>query len=112
MNDCEKAIWQKNYEEYCKTNLYGQMTKKQYFDFVNARAEELSAKNRPLSPELLAKWSYGRKQAKIYAQKRGCDINGVSIARKQEERTSDRILTAIDDIKDLQWSVMQLQAGK
>ena len=97
--DCtewSKTDWQDAYAQYCKNNQFGAMTKKEYYDFVNDRFQQLKLNEKPLSEELANTWSAGKKNARLWAKKRGCDMNGrllVDVA--QENRNNDALETAL-----------------
>ena len=87
-----KTDWQEAYAEYCKANMFGPKTKRQYYDFVLERHKRLEEAHKPTPPELLQKWAEGRRAAKAWARKRGCDLNGqlLSDVRAEAEDRSTR----------------------
>lgn len=95
-----RADWNDAYNAYCKTNLFGAMTKKEYFDFVNSRNPQTFQKTAPLSKELAGKWSAGRKVAKAWAKQHQCDMNG---------RLLKDIPASAERIEDLQEQVNTLE---
>ena len=90
--DWTKDDWREAYAEYCKANMYGPKTKKEYYDFVLGRYKRLEEAHKPISPELLKQWADGRRAAKAWAKKRGCDLNGrlLSDVRAEVEDRSTR----------------------
>ena len=98
-----RTDWRDAYTQYCQHNMFGPKTKKEYYDMVLERSKEPE----PLSPELLAKWSAGRRAAARWAKKRGCDMNGrllTDVAAENKQRDMDEMA---DDIKELQWRLSQ-----
>lgn len=72
--DWSKQDWQDAYAGYCKTNLYGPKTKREYYDWVLERRKKMNPE--PLSDELKRKWTIGKRNARLWAKKHGCDMNG------------------------------------
>ena len=93
--DCQhwtRDDWREAYANYCKTNQFGAKTKKEYYDMVCANHARLSEKNTPCPPELLQKWSAGRRAATEWAKRHGCDLNGRLLANSPaRERTTREI---------------------
>ena len=69
-----KQDWQDAYAGYCKTNLYGPKTKREYYDWVLERHKKMNPE--PLSDELKRTWIIGKRNARLWAKKHGCDMNG------------------------------------
>ena len=69
-----KQDWQDAYTGYCKTNLYGPKTKREYYDWVLERHKKMNPE--PLSDELKRTWTIGKRNARLWAKKHGCDMNG------------------------------------
>ena len=91
-NEWSKQDWNDAYKQYCETEIYGPKTKRQYYDFVLERHARLREKNTPCPPELLQKWSAGRRAATEWAKRRGCDLNGRLLANAPaRERTTREI---------------------
>ena len=99
--DWTKADWQEAYAEYCKANMYGPKTKKEYYDFVLERHKRLEEAHKPISPELLKKWIEGRRAAIAWAKKRGCDLNGrllSDVRAEADNRTTREIAERAEDM--------------
>ena len=67
---------------------------------VLSRHEE-STRTPVIQPELLVKWSAGRRAAQAWAKNRGCDMNGrmlTDVAAEAKQRDMDEMA---DDITDL-----------
>ena len=77
--------WQDAYAQYCKGNMYGPKTKKEYYDFVLERHKRIEDAHRPVSPELMKQWIEGRRAARAWARKHGCDINGRMLTEVRAE---------------------------
>ena len=90
--DWSKDDWRDAYAEYCKGNMFGPKTKKEYYDFVLERHKQLEETHKPTPLELLQKWIEGRRAAKAWARKRGCDLNGrlLTDVRAEAEGRSTR----------------------
>lgn len=102
--DWNRDDWRDAYAQYCQANMFGPKTKKEYYDMVLARHAKFESAS-SIEPGLLATWSAGRRAAKEWARKRGCDMNGrllIDIAREKQERSMDDMR---DDITDLQQTV-------
>ena len=96
-----KTDWQEAYAEYCKANMYGPKTKKEYYDMVLERHKRLEDARKPLSPELAKKWVEGRRAAAEWARKRGCDLNGrllSEVRAENEDRSTREIAERAEDI--------------
>lgn len=108
--DCtewSRSDWQDAYAQYCKNNMYGPKTKKEYYDFVNERFKRLKTLTEPISPNLLHQWSAGRRNARLWAKKHGCDMNGrlrSDIAREQRDNDALEIARRAEDIA---WDTQQ-----
>ena len=85
-DEWDKQTWQDAYDGYCKNNMFGQMTKREYFEFVKDRHKRLKLAEQPLSDELRDKWTIGKRNARLWAKKHGCDMNGRSIWLTQKDR--------------------------
>ena len=96
-----KDDWREAYAEYCKANMYGPKTKKEYYDFVLERHKRLEETFKPTSPELLQKWADGRRAAKAWARKRGCDLNGrllTDVCAEVEDRSTREIAERAEEM--------------
>lgn len=81
----DKATWRDAYADYCKANMFGPKTKREYYDMVLERHKRMEENNKPFPQELLKKWSNGRKAAREWARKRGCDLNGRMLSEVRAE---------------------------
>jgi hypothetical protein len=96
-----KDDWRDAYAGYCKGNMYGPKTKKEYYDFVLERHKRLEEAHKPVSPELLKQWVEGRRAAKAWARKRGCDLNGrllTDVRAEAEDRSTREIAERAEDM--------------
>lgn len=96
-----KDDWRDAYAEYCKANMYGPKTKKEYYDFVLERYKRFEEAHKPTPPELLRKWVEGRRAAKAWAKKRGCDLNGrllTDVRAEAEDRSTREIAERAEDM--------------
>lgn len=98
--------WVEAYKGFCKNPDafgWGPMSKKEYYDKVTENHKRRKAMYEPTPPELLQKWIAGKRAAKEWARKRGCDMNGrllsdippkdaVAIAERAEEIAIDTAL--------------------
>ena len=99
--DWSKDDWRDAYAGYCKGNMYGPKTKKEYYDFVLERHKRLEEAHKPTPPELLQKWVEGRRAAKEWARKRGCDLNGrllTDIRAEADDRSTREIAERAEDM--------------
>lgn len=77
--------------------MFGPKTKKEYYDMVIANFAKI-AKNtpQPLSDELKRSWAIGKRNARLWAKKRGCDMNGrLRSDIACEQRNNDALETAL-----------------
>lgn len=96
-----KDDWRDAYADYCKGNMYGPKTKKEYYDFVLERHKRFEEAHKPISPELLKQWVEGRRAAKAWARKRGCDLNGrllTDVRAEADDRTTREIAERAEDM--------------
>ena len=96
-----KDDWREAYAEYCKANMYGPKTKKEYYDFVLERHKRLEEARKPLSPELLQRWVKGRQAAIMWAKKHGCDLNGrllSDVRAEADDRSTREIAERAEDM--------------
>ena len=70
----DKQTWRDAYAGYCEHNMYGAMSKREYYDWVLARHRKMTPQ--PLSDELKRTWTIGKRNARLWAKKHGCDMNG------------------------------------
>lgn len=91
-----RTDWQDAYAGYCKNNAFGQMTKREYYEFVKERHNRLKLAEQPLSDELKRTWTIGRRNARLWAKKHGCDMNGRLLADgARGQRDKDALETAL-----------------
>lgn len=95
-----KATWNEAYDQYCKSNMFGAKTKREYYDFVLARGERLKYVAQPLSEELRDKWSNGFKNASVWAKKHKCNQYGQDLESCKPQVDINELA---DDVKELQW---------
>ena len=96
-----KDDWRDAYAGYCKGNMFGPKTKKEYYDFVLERHKRLEEAHKPVSLELLQKWVDGRRAAKAWARKRGCDLNGrllTDVYAEVEDRSTREIAERAEEM--------------
>lgn len=96
-----KDDWRDAYAEYCKANMYGPKTKKEYYDMVLERHKRLEEAHKPVSPELLKQWTEGRRAAKAWAREHGCDLNGrllTDVRAEAEDRSTREIAERAEDM--------------
>lgn len=119
--DWSKDDWRDAYAEYCKGNMYGPKTKKEYYDFVLERHKRFEEAHKPISPELLKQWVEGRRAVKAWARKRGCDLNGRLLSdvraeaddrstREIAERAEDMAVESVQRIDDFVESIRRRRA--
>lgn len=104
--DCSKwsrETWQTAYAEYCQKNIYGPMTKREYYDFVQKRCNRIKTAWEPLSGELQNTWTTGWRSATRWAKERKCNMNGESIENIKPQVDINQLA---NDVKDLQWATM------
>lgn len=96
-----KDDWRDAYTDYCKHNIFGPKTKKEYYDMVTERYKRLEDMCKPTPPELLRQWVEGRRAAKAWARWRGCDMNGrmlLQVRAEVEDRGTREIAERAEDI--------------
>lgn len=96
-----KDDWREAYAEYCKANMFGPKTKRQYYDFVLERHKRLEEAHKPTPQELLQKWSAGRRAATEWAKQHGCDLNGrllTDVRAEAEDRSTREIAERAEDM--------------
>ena len=94
----DKATWQEAYAQYCKSNMFGVKTKREYYDMVISNFEKLAKK--PEFHELNRKWLQGWRNAVAYAKKHKCDMNGQDFESCKPQVDINELA---DDVKELQW---------
>lgn len=93
-----KTDWQDAYSQYCQHNQFGQMTKRQYYDFVRNNHKRLKDCDAPLSAELAGKWLAGRRNARLWAEKHGY--------RATPEPEPMLVSELAEQVRELEWRVM------
>lgn len=105
--DCSqwsKSDWVDAYNAYCRANMFGPKTKKEYYDMVVANHKHLNSIAQPLSNDLVSKWTNGFKNASVWAKKRKCNQWGQSLENSRPEINLEELQ---NDIKDIQWQLAQ-----
>ena len=99
--DWSKDDWRDAYAEYRKANIRGPKTKREYYDMVMENFRKMDERNKPTSQELLDEWTRGRRAAKAWARKRGCDLNGrllSDVRAEADDRTAREVAGRAEDI--------------
>ena len=99
-----RADWTDAYTAYCKTNLFGPMSKKEYYDWVRSRLDRQKSVAEPLSKDLATKWTNGLKNASVWTKKRKCNMYGQDLENCRPEVDLNDLA---NDVKDIQWQLMQ-----
>lgn len=89
-SEWSKEDWQTAYTEYCKTNMFGTKTKREYYEMVLENHKKLEEREKQLSPEIIQQWIRGRKAAALWAKEHGCDMNGRLIKDAQADTDNIR----------------------
>lgn len=97
--DWSKETWQRAYAEYCKGNMFGPKTKREYYDMVMANFKKLAVQQKPLSDELSEQWLKGWRSAVAYARQHKCDMNGCELCPGQAH-DAEAIVVA-EDAKEI-----------
>ena len=100
-----KETWQQAYTEYCKHNMFGAKTKKQYYDMVVANYKRLEMNAQPLSEKLTRNWLAGWRNAVQWAKKRKCGRNGELLTDRKEDINLEELK---DDVRELQWDMIRI----
>lgn len=104
--DCtewSRADWNDAYSQYCKTNMFGKKSKREYYDMVVANHNRLKSTREPLSEELCRQWTNGFKNASVWAKNHKCNQWGQSLENSRPQVDLDALA---DDVKDIQWQLM------
>lgn len=96
--------WLDAYTAYCKTNLFGPMSKREYYDWVRNRLDRQKSLAEPLSKDLMDKWTNGFKNASVWAKKRKYTQCGQSLEDSRPQVDLDALA---NDVKEIQWQLMQ-----
>ena len=99
-----RADWLDAYTAYCKTNLFGPMSKREYYNWVRSRLDRQKSVTEPLSKDLASKWTSGFKNASVWAKKRRYTQRGQSL---EDTRPQVDLVALAEDVKDIQWQLMQ-----
>lgn len=105
--DCDqwtKADWTEAYTAYCKTNLFGPMSKREYYDWVRSRLDRQKSLTEPISKDLVNKWTNGFKNASVWAKNRKYNMYGQDLENCRPEVNLNDLA---NDVKDIQWQLMQ-----
>lgn len=87
--------WVEAYAQHCANPFDKVMTKREYYDFVRERHSRLKLAEQPLSDELKRKWTIGKRNARLWAKKHGCDMNGRLLSVVElEKRNADALAMA------------------
>lgn len=92
--DCtqwSKADWNDAYNQYCRHNMFGEKTKREYWDFVHERHNALKTATQSLNSEAINKWINGFKNAAIWAKEHQCDMNGAQIDAAVPKDINERL---------------------
>ena len=98
-----RADWTYAYTAYCKTNLFGPMSKREYYDFVRNRLDRQKSLAEPLSKDLMTKWTNGFRNASVWAKKHKCNQWGQLLENSRPQVDLDALA---NDVKDIQWQLM------
>ena len=102
-----KEDWNDAYQQYCKTNIFGAKTKREYYDMVIANFRKMDERNKPISQELLNEWTRGRQEAIMWAKKRGCDLNGRFLSEIRAEKDNRSAIDVANRAEDIAVDTMQ-----
>ena len=93
--DWSRADWNDAYAQYCTHNQFGPMNKREYFNFVNERHNQLRKQSETPSQDFLDEHTRGWRNAVQWAKKRGCDMYGhLLVAGIIEKRDADALVVA------------------
>lgn len=95
-----KETWRDAYAQYCRTNMFGPKSKREYYNMVLENHKKLAPQT--LSDELRDEWSAGWRNAVLWAKKYGCGRNGELLGG---EPVVD-LKGLQDDVRELQWLSM------
>ena len=104
-----KQTWTDAYTAYCKTNMFGPMSKREYYDFVRSRLDRQKSLAEPLSKDLATKWTNGFKNASVWAKKRKCNQCGQALENSRPQVDLDVLA---NDVREIQWQLMAKENGK
>lgn len=98
-----KNDWLYAYTSYCKTNMFGPMSKREYYDWVRSRLDRQKSVVEPLSKDLVTKWTNGFKNAAMWAKKHKCNQWGQALENSRQQVDLDALA---NDVKEIQWQLM------
>jgi hypothetical protein len=93
-----RADWQEAYAKYCKDNMFGPKTKKEYYDMVLENFHKLAQQQKPLSDELSEQWLKGWRNAVAYARANKCDMNGCQTTSADDTRETREVASRAEEI--------------
>ena len=108
--DCKKWSkddWRDAYAQYCAYNQFGQMTKREYYDFVNERHKRLRESAQTPSKEFMNNHTRGWRNAVQWAKKRGCDMNGRLFAANAAGKHNADALVVAERAEEMATNTMQ-----
>lgn len=94
--------WTDAYTAYCKTNLFGPMSKREYYDWVRSRLDHQKSVAEPLSEDLRNTWANGWGKAVVWAKNRKCNMNGVALESCRPEINLEELQ---NDVREIQWQL-------
>lgn len=97
-----KQTWLDAYTAYCKTNLFGPMSKKEYYDWVRSRLDRQKSVAEPLSEDLRNTWANGWGKAVVWAKNRKCNQWGQSLENCRPEINLEELQ---NDVREIQWQL-------
>ena len=100
IQEWNKTDWNDAYNQYCKCNQFGAMSKKEYYDFVHKNHQRLKDRDAPLSDELARRWSAGRRAAKAWLEESNKENPFLIV---EEAKSLDEVE---DMIKDIEWKLI------
>ena len=104
-----KNDWLEAYTAYCTTNMFGPMSKREYYDWVRSRLDRQKSLAEPLSKDLMDKWTNGFKNASVWAKKRKYTQCGQSLEDSRPQVDLDAL---VNDVRDIQWQLMTKENEK
>lgn len=99
----DKATWNEAYDQYCKSNMFGVKSKREFYDMVVENFHKLEERRKPLSKELSDKWLAGWRNAVAYAKKHKCNQYGQDLESCKPQVDINELA---DDVKELQWRAL------
>ena len=102
-----KKDWNDAYQQYCKANMFGAKTKREYYDMVLANYKILDEKSKPLSDELIQKWTEGKRAAKLWAKQHKCNMDGKPLDKIRAEKDNRSAVDVANRAEDIAVDTMQ-----